>query len=386
MITPFIRYSFRSLFLARSGQKLLLLALIGLFLSCFSLLVLHSTMGGLQRSLETRSKRVAGHGELRLKEKSLEFSQHVHQFLKAHKVGHWREYELELLVRRKGHLSPLIIHGIEWDKGVPPYLEGKDISGLVLGADSIQRLQAQRGDQLHLISPAHLDPLLGGIPRQVSDSVSDLVSTDVPEVDAFHGWVRDSLIHNLIQKVEYNKIRLYTHAPKIMAKLQKQYGNKLQYHSWEHINQTLVKALRLETTVIIFLFVAMTLLVAISISSGLFIFYQRIQREMVGFWILGASEKKLTQASQLFIHLMGLATCGLALLTALVFLQVMDSWSPTIMPDIFVDRKIPVHITGTGILLSFLIPYTVAVLFSHLSLSHWKRGQESYLTRLRSLS
>ena len=130
----------------------------------------------------------------------------------------------------------------------------------------------------------------------------------------------------------------------------------------------------------------MTLLVAISISSGLFIFYQRIQREMVGFWILGASEKKLTQASQLFIHLMGLATCGLALLTALVFLQVMDSWSPTIMPDIFVDRKIPVHITGTGILLSFLIPYTVAVLFSHLSLSHWKRGQESYLTRLRSLS
>ena len=295
-------------------------------------------MGGLQQSLEMRSKQVAGHGELRLKEKSPEFSKHIHQLLTAHKVTNQREYELELLVRRKSYLSPLIIHGIEWSEGVPLHLVGKDISGLVLGADSIHQLQAQRGDQLHLISPAHLDPLLGGMPRQVSDSVSDLVSTNVPEMDTFHAWVRDSLIHNLIQKVEYNKIRLYTPEPKIISKLQEQYGDKLEYRSWEHINKTLVSALHLETTVMIVLFVAMTLLVAISISSGLFIFYQRIQREMIGFWILGTSEKKLGQAFQLFIHLLTLLTCGLALLSALIFLQIMDHWSPTIMPDVFVDR------------------------------------------------
>ena len=298
-------------------------------------------MGGLQRSLQMRSQQVMGHGELILKDQSAEFSQLIHQHLNAQNVSNWREYELELLVRRRGYLSPLVIHGIELARGVPPHLKGKDMSGLALGGDLAHQLKAQHWDQLQLISPAHIDPMLGGMARQVSDTLSDLVTSDVPEVDLFHGWVRDSLLHNLIQKVEYNKIRPYTPAPGVVAKLEQQYAQQLQYYSWEQINQTLVRALRLETTVMVVLFVAMTLLVAISISSGLFIFYQKIQREMIGFWIMGASEKKLGQSFQLFIHLLALVTCGMALLSAILFLKLMGHWSPVIMPDVFVDRKIP---------------------------------------------
>ena len=382
----FIRYSFRYLFFARSGQKLLLLALLGLFLCCFSLLVLQSTMGGLQRNLETRSKEVMGHGEFVLLDQSSEFSHKIQRHLRDAGIENYREYELELLAKRKTYLSPLVIHGVEWRRAGPPHLRGENPGALILGVEAANKLKASATEQLQLISPAHLDPILGGIPRQVTEPLDSVLFTGVAEADLFHGWVRAGLIHNLIQEVSYNKIRHYTAAPQVALDLARRYPQKLRYSSWEQINQTLVKALKLETTVMIVLFVAMTLLVAISIISGLFIFYQKIQRDILGLWILGASERQLSKASLLFVQLLSLATCGLALLVGILFLTALDQWSPVVMPEVFVDRRIPVEITGKRLLISLFIPYTVAAAFSWFCLWAWRRDQQGHLAQLRALS
>ncbi|MCY4643529.1 MAG: hypothetical protein OXB88_02835 [Bacteriovoracales bacterium] len=384
VFSPFVRYSFRYLFLAPSGKKLLLLALVGLFLSSFSLLVLQATMGGLQHNLKKRSKNAVGHGEFVLFDQSDSFSQKIANALSQEGLLPLREYEIELLVRRKAYLSPLIVHGVEDSPKPPSFLEGLSAGGILMGADAAHKLKARPGDGLQFISPIHLDPVLGGIPRSVSDRIARLAVTEVPELDLFHAWVRDSKIHNLIQEVRYNKIRHYLGPSTKARKLAQKYPKKLLYFSWEEIHQSLVWALNLENTVMLALFIAMALLVSISISSGLFIFYQKIHREMIGFWIMGAGERQLIKSCRLFIHLLALSTCALAMIFALLFLESMDYWSPLLMPDIFVDQKIPVRVTFPHLLLSFLIPYGVAVLFSHLSLASFKRRHRHHLTHLRS--
>ena len=373
----FILYSLRYLFFARTRQKLLLLALFGLFLSCFVLLILQCTLGGLQRNLQVRSKTIMGHGEfIFLEDQSKDFSGRVQDRLRELGVQSFREYELELLVRREDYLAPMIVHGIDIETSIPSFLEDPP-GGLSLGWNVASQLKAILDDPIELISPSHLDPFLGGIPRKVSESLANILFTGVPEVNRYHGWVRDSLIHNLIQEVRYNKIRYYGDMGEGVGVILKEFDGKLQYRSWEQINQVLLWALKLESTVILVLFMGMTLLVAISITSGFFIFFQKIKQEMVGLWIMGVSERDLARSSLLFIHILALLTCGLALGMGLIFLAGLKYWSPVVMPDIFMDRNIPVHITWSRVLLAFAIPYGVAVLFSHFSLTLWKGGQRS---------
>lgn len=373
----FILYSLRSLFFARTRQKLLLLALLGLFLSCFALLVLQCTLGGLQRNLQTRSQEIIGHGEFLLREdQSEDFSSRVQDRLRQEGVISFREYELELLVRRKDYLAPMIIHGVDMEESSPAHL--KELApGLSMGWSVAARLKAILDDQVELISPSHLDPFLGGIPRKVSEPLANILLTGVPEVNRYHGWVRDSLIHNLIQEVRYNKIRHYGKLKGSADTIVEEFGGKLRYRSWEQINEVLLWSLKLESTVILVLFAGMTLLVAISITSGFFIFFQKIKREMVSFWITGVSERELSSSCLALIHFLALLTCGGAIVLGLIFLWGLESWSPVVMPDIFMDRNIPVHITVSRILLAFSIPYGVAVIFSHFSLSLWKRSHRS---------
>ena len=307
---PLFGIAFAIFFLARSKQKLLILALLGLFLSSFSLLVLQATMGGLQRNLQQRAKEVVGHGEFILKDQSPTFSLKIQKELWDAGVDNFREYQIELLARRNSQLAPLIIHGVQWNNTPPPYLKGIEFAdSLTLGADIAYKLKAAPFDHIQLISPAHIDPMLGGIPRQVSEPLKKIISTGVPEVDSYHGWVRSSLVHNLIQEVRYNKIRHYTNAPRVVAQIAQQHQDRLFYRSWEQINQGLVKALRLESTVMTVLFVAMTFLVAISITSGLFIFYQKIQPRNA--WTLDFGGQRTTTALRLPMVYSSLGTSDL---------------------------------------------------------------------------
>ncbi len=396
MFGPFLKYFLKYIFFSRNRQRLLFLALVGLFISSFALLVLQGTMGGLQNKLMVRSKSVLGDSTIFFKSNRRSESDvaSVSKILEGMGGKYFKEYEIELLARNSGYVAPVVVHGIEpgLDGKYPSFVEvaeSENLRGIVMPMDLSRRLRVGTGENIKLISPVHINYLLGEVPRTVSENVGNIISTDVPEVDMLHVWTRLPLVQNLIRKSEINRIRIYTNGKsfnnkKLKKELQTFSGGDVFLRTWEDQNSTLVFALRLESTAMIFLFVAMTMLVSICITSALLIFFDKIRGDLTSFWILGMSKERIHRATFILLNLLGLAVVLLGLVVGGIALYLLDSYGPNIMPAVFVDRKIPIHITPVGVLISFFVPYIISITFSYFSLISFK-NKLSYLDHVRSV-
>lgn len=391
MFKTYLKYFFFYIVKAKSRQRLLILAVVGLFLSSFALIVLQSTMGGLQNILMQRSKAVLGNATLFYKSEPTDESyQKLFKILDDKKALYSKEYEIELLLLYRTFVTPVVVHGIDQTGYVPELfrndlqtaMSGKKVDA-VMPYDLAYKVGVAPPETLQIISPAHADNLMGEIPRSQSINVERLISSQVPEIDLYHLWVRLPLVQNLIQSHMINRVRIYSKMD--FSDLKKEIPKEIQLKTWEEENATLVWALKLESTVMIFLFGAMSLLVSLCITSGLLIFFNKIKSDLASFWILGASFAKIDQATKYFLYLMSFLSISGGLLFGLIFLWIFDLVGPEIMSDIFVDRKIPILITAKGLLISFLVPYFISFIFVRFALKQFKR-EHDLLDHVRSVS
>jgi lipoprotein-releasing system permease protein len=387
----YLKYFFFYIIKAKNRQRLLILAVVGLFLSSFALIVLQSTMGGLQNKLMERSKAILGKAVLYYKEEPTEDNyKKLFKILDDKKVKYSKEYEIELLVRFQTFITPVVVHGIDQTGFVPNLLRndlqtnsnGKKVDA-IMPLELAYKLGVAPPETLQIISPAHVDDLLGEVPRSQSIKIERTISSDVPEIDLYHLWVRLPLIQNLIQSHLINRVRIYSDMD--FSELKKIIPPEIQLKTWEDENATLVWALKLESSVMIFLFAAMSLLVSLCISSGLLIFFNKIKSDLASFWILGASFSKIDRATKYFLHLMSFLSIGGGVLFGLGFLWLFDHYAPEIMPDVFVDRKIPILITAKGLFISFIVPYVISSVFVTFALAQFKR-EHDLLDHVRSVS
>lgn len=391
MFKTYLKYFSFYIVSAKNRQRLLILAVAGLFLSSLSLIVLQSTMGGLQNSVMNRSKDIMGTGVIYYKNESSDSDfADAFDILDEFHADYLKEYELEVLLRYETFLTPVVVHGVDTNSYLPPLLAkelmGKNKLGnkidAVMPIDLAYKVGVAPPEELQLISPAHVDELLGEIPRGQTVRVENTTLTNVPEIDQFHMWVRLPLIHNLIQSYSLNRIRIYNNLD--FKKLKKALPADMVLKTWEEENATLVWALKLENTVMVFLFAGMSLLVSLCISSGLLIFFNKIKTDLSSFWILGASYKQIESATKLFLHLMSFLAIVLGIVLGLVFLWLLHTYAPDIMPDVFVDRKIPILVTAKGIFISFIIPYVISFLFVNFSFMQFKKDHD-VLDHIRSI-
>ncbi|MBF0361220.1 MAG: ABC transporter permease [Oligoflexia bacterium] len=391
----YLKYFVRYIFVSKTRQRLLFIALIGLVLSSSALLILQSTMTGLQNNLVNRSVMVTGHGLIIFKNSSEYYQQILnisHSLINELKLDLYPEYELELLVRNGPHISAAVAHGLDSNFELPKFIKEKEEQkGLtIVPVDLCSKLKADHTSEITLISPAHTNALLGDIPREVSTYIAKVIETKVPEIDQYHLWTRSSLLYNLSREKILNRIRI--HSPFDLKKVtqiiksNKLSENDYQIKTWANQNESLVWALNLESSVMLFLFSIMTLLVGISITSGLLIFFDKIQLDLVSMWMLGIPKSTLERFMGYFINILSFCSTLLGLIIGAIILFILDHYIPNIMPEIFVEQKIPVHITIQGILISFLIPYLMAIIFSYFSLRNFRKDQRPFLTQLRSIN
>lgn len=393
MNASFFQYFFNYIFRNKTRQKLIFLAIIGLLISSFSLTVLQGIMGGLQSGLIGRSKRVlgAGHietGEIQLSSKKLEtLSQ---ELIKA-KIDYTFELELELMIQNDSYVSPIILHGINFEHFTPEFLikQNKtkiDLSEIVIGSELAGDLRAYFGSKVKITSPAHTDVIFHEIPRQVTGYISDFVSSELPEIDSVHGWVRLSFVQNLIRSKALNKIRIYNDPQnRVQDILLLDQFKDFRYVSWEEQHSSLVWALNLETRVMFFLFTSMSLLIGICITSGFLIFYNKIKVDLVSFWIIGMSKDELFKLIYVFGQGIAIAFCALGVILGVGFLVFLDANSLAIMPEQFVERNIPVNYNMTQLILAFFVPYFVASIFTHYTFKIFKKDNTSFISHIKKL-
>lgn len=382
----FFKYFFTYLYKSKTRQRLLFIAVVGLLISSFSLVVLQGIMGGLQNGLINRSKVVLGQGYINLY--SSPDRQIYHDLideLQSKKLSFYPEYELELMVKKDNRLSPVILHGVDYKYGVPPFLKKKDTNSTVMGSDIANKIGAYFESKITFISPAHVDTLFGDVPRQVSNKVSDFYMSELEEIDALHAWVRLPVVQNLIRKREINKLVFYDKNDLAIAtKIVESKFLTLSITTWEEMNRSLVWALALETNVMLFLFVGMSFLVAICITSGFMIFFDKIKTDLISFWILGKSQEDLFKLSYLLTHLISFVFCFLGVLLGVAFLYVLEHNDFNFMPKFFVERRIPVQLEATKIIIAFCVPYLISVVFSYFSFNIFKRESSSFLKIIRN--
>ncbi len=384
MFTTYLKYFFLYIITAKNRQRLLILAVVGLFISAFALIVLQSTMGGLQNKLMERSKSVIGRATIVFKTNMADPRlAELETILKREQLFYTREYEMEVLLRYQTYITHVTVHGIDQNSFLPPFLVKERHFEAMIPMELAYKVGVAPPEVLQLISPSHVDNLLGEIPRSQSIKIDKTFSSDVPEIDSSQLWVRLPLIQNLIQARNLNRIRIYSKTD--FALLAKKLPPWVIFKTWEDENRTLVWALNLESSVMVFLFAAMSLLVSLCISSGLLIFFNKIKTDLSSFWILGASLEKINQSTKYFLHLMSLVSILSGVFGGLIFLWFFDHYAPEIMPDVFVDRKIPILITGKGLAVSFFVPYLISSLFITFALSQFRR-EHNLLDHVRSIS
>lgn len=386
MTLSFFKYYLKYIIQSQNRQKLILLAVIGLVISSFSLVVLQGVMGGLQNGLIERSKKVVGSGyiDLGLMSQKDEEYQNILSELDRLGVQYYPELELEVMVKHENSVHPMVLHAVDaLPHGYGKFLAQKNTNNLVLGSDLARSIGSYYGAEISIISPSHIDSYIQKVPKMATIEVSDFYSSNIPDVDSLHAWVRLKFVHNMIRAYDINKIVFYNND---FEKIQKNnFLKKYNLVSWEDQNSTLVWALNLETRVMLFLFVATSFLIGICIVSGFLIFYQKIKIDMASFWLLGLSKTKILKLTSRFGHLITLSSCAFGLVLGLTFLFILKNNQLTIMPDVFIERSLPVKITSLNIVISFVVPYFISTIFTSLVFSIFKKEEISFLSFLRKM-
>ena len=386
-IWPFFSYFFKYIFFAKTRQRLLFIAVVGLFISAFSLMVIQGIMGGLQRGLINRSKQINGSHLIIFDSVTSESLDELREILKKEGIHFYSELESEVMLKYKSYVAPAKIHGILLSDERAKFLEDKDFTGLVIGSELASKIKLQFLDELQIISPGVTDSLLGEVPRFVSETLSDYLYTELPEVDEFEVWGRVEIVQNLLRERGINQIRVFENlTPELLFKIR---ATKtvvpFRVVSWEEMNGALVWSLNLETKVMLFLFISMSLLVAIAITSGLLIFYSKIRRDLMSFWILGMPQEKLVKLCFRFILLLSSIICTLGTVAGFITLRVLEVYGHDLIPDIFVERRFPIELNFSHISLSFLIPFGISVVFSYLSFLNFRKENQNFVSIVRSV-
>lgn len=382
----FYRYFLGYLFHSKTRQKLLFIAVVGLFLSSFSLLVIQGIMGGLQRGLVSRSKNIHGHYLLKLNVADGHQILSLKTYLKDKKVKHLGELEAEVLLKHHNLIAPAKLHGVDEGASDIEFLAQKDFTGLVLGSEVAAKLRAQFLDDIQIIAPGVTDSIMGEVPRFISDEVSDYLFTELLEVDDFEIWSRLSLVQNLLRQRNINQVRIFQDLDPATLSHLKSLIPQMRLLSWADMNEALVWSLDLETKVMLFLFISMSFLVAIAITSGLLIFYAKIRRDLMSFWILGMSQSKIISLCYRFTLMLSGFTVVCGGVGGFVLLLILERYGHKIVPDIFVERGLPVSLDLCQVLTSLGIPFVISIVFSYFSFAQFRKENQSFVDVVRSLA
>ncbi len=368
---------------AKNRQGLLNLVFLGLILSSMSLVILQGVMGGLQSNLKKRSQKIVGDYVAYVSLKGSEEVASISGFLKQKNIQFRIENEHEGLARFGARITPIVIHGVFESDGIIDVGQGP-----LFPYEVLANLEASPGQSIEFFSPSYTDSFFSDLPRSFSIPVANVVSTRVPEIDASHVWLSASSVNNFMREVKANRIRIYSNLDKseLLGIFQTAIPDFSHRHlkTWDQLHSSLVWALRLEKIMMIFLFLGMCFLVCLSISSAVLVFIKKVNKDLTALWVLGASKSSIYALSRNSLFKICFFSIAVGVVIGAILLICLDRFGGNIMPDIFVERKIPVSFNYMMFVISLLIPSFLSFIFIQLGLNEFK-NESDYLKNVRSI-
>ena len=209
-------------------------------------------MNGLQHNLKSRSKNWSGYSTYTFNEKN--FNEKEMELLKSQLIYSYSlEKNLEGVIDNRGVVVPVSVRAIVYTnhQTIKPFSDGVSLSHDL----SIQAGLAI-GDKVSLIIPHIVDEFFGDRPRTKSLFVTENYSSYVGEIDKSNLFINYKYLADLTRNLNYNVLKVYEeHDPKTIDNLLESLGaENIRSKTWELENSSLVHALFLEKSMMIFLF------------------------------------------------------------------------------------------------------------------------------------
>lgn len=366
------------------------MAMSGLLVSSICLVLVQAILTGLQGNRVERSKEIEGSYYLSYKADVAyheEEAKKLLNFLIDEKVSHIPEHKIEGLLKNGNYISPVILHGIDPTHHQLEFLEKRSLAGnLFFSIYIAQKSKALSGDEVQFLSPSHTDSFFGDLPRYKTLTVSKIVDTKDPEIDEFHAWTDLRSVQSLIREKRINGVAIYSQLTQSqLDEIKDKFSNIVELSSWEERHKNLVYALSLENNIILFLFSATVVLVGLCIVSGLSIFFNRLKKDFVSFWILGMSIDKIRRIGIWNVTLITVVTLIIGNVFGVLLCIFLKDFSPTVMPEMFVERSLPIKLSFSSFYYSLLLPLFLAVSFTYFSGMKFINSKADFLNSLRSV-
>jgi|GEM_PF-6352104 len=367
---PLFKIFFHTLFSQQGRQRVLVIALASLSISSMALLILHSSMGGLQKAILERARLFFGEYTYSFPYQNIQeiaFGQSGPQNQEDYKI---RELQEDVLVEHQGHILPVVLHGMVLEDAhfflkknglfeVPFTVSSNLRGGCLLSYDLALSLGVSPSSRITLRSLTHMLNVFGEVPRFVELPVRFVKNTSVQELDSRDIWCDWKAIRPLVGDSLINTFRSWSSFEKM--KLQEKSAQVL---TWQQKFSPLVFSLTMEKNMMSFLFICMCALIGVSIFLGSILFYQKIFRDVSFLWPMGVSLVELKSSLwQFSFLLLFLAECA-GLFFGYAILLVLKIWGGQLFPDIFSEQFSPVFFSFEGLLVSFILPFFVSLLVS----------------------
>jgi ABC-type lipoprotein release transport system permease subunit len=340
-------------------------------------------MNGLQHNLKTRSKKWIGYSSYRFND--VEKNRKDFDFLDANLgVKYSLEKNLEGVIDKDGVVVPVSIRSIEITNVnfLKEYSSGASISH-----DLSLRSGAGMGDKVSLIVPHIVDEFFGDRPRTKTIFITDSFTSFVGEVDRSSLFINFNYLADLTRNKDINILRIYEehNSSDILELLSSLKINGIIEKTWEEENSSLVHALFLEKTMMIFLFSSLALLISQAITGGFLLVFHRLKFDYAALWLLGVSKSTIFKVNLKLIFFLIFILCLFGVFAGFAFTFVLKYFGQDIMPFVFVERNIPIHVSSSVFLISFCVPLVISSFFSAFAL-HRTTKRQNHLETVRAIS
>ncbi len=372
----------RKRFFFRSAN---LLALSGIIIGVFSLLVVSSVMNGFDSDM--RNRVLGTKPEIRVHKQDFSAIGNYEELLNSIETVDWvvtaaPVCENELMLQNGSLLASTVCYGVDFDRQImindvfekiiigEPDSSDLGKNGIIIGLDLSLSLNVTVGEYLQVSSPTASEPTpFGMFPRSRKMKVIGLFISGLPDFDRLASFIslengqffagyKDSAGH-----IEVKTKKAET-SYKVSKLVQQKLGAGFLVEDWSQFESNLFDAIKMEKIIIFLVLILMILLASFNMIGNFFKLVYEKKTEIGILKAMGATDSQIMKIFMITGTIIGITGALTGTILALILLLSQEAWEFIIIPLAgFPLQTLPVEIR----LIDFLLVPVITILISFIT-------------------